>query len=233
MKAIDVHRRPDLLVWRVFMDIPMRGWSVFPESGWPSYDIQSMKSSAENTSGRDELFTKIVGDVRVQGFTHNKALRRGIIGDIRFDESLIYAEDEVFFLNILECHEHLRVCYLDYYLYCYVQHKATGLLRDPANQYDNNGVTRFMSAQKKILAMKNIPPSASNTVKGRIYALSLQNLFNLPETLTPAAYNTLRANMHKYARYYYLNLSYTMREKVRAFIKHILVLLHIHKPRRK
>ena len=230
-QAIDVYSNPYVIVWRMFMDVPMSGWKVYPESGWPVYDVHSMK--VHNISGRDELFAKIIGDVKVQGFTVNKAVRKDITEGLRFDETLIYGEDEIYCLRVLERNETLKVCYLDNYLYCYVQHQKTGLLRDPVNYYDEEGITNFMPAVERMLAMKNLPPSAAKIVKARLYFTALQNLFRNTVSLTPRAYGKLRKYVHEYAMNYYLSSYHTLFVKAKSFVKHILLLLRNHQPRRK
>lgn len=97
----------------------------------------------------EELAVRILGDNNIGGFTPLKALKCGLAQSVMFDESLIYCEDVHWLINILAHHKDIRACRINYYLYCYVQHKNKGITRDSRISYTSNGFPLIIEAYMK------------------------------------------------------------------------------------
>ena len=206
---------------------------IIPAEGFPVYDIAGMRSSGAEISDGEELCARILKSNKVGGFTHNKALRREIIGDICFDEGISYCEDVDWLISIALARKNIRVCYVERWLYCYVAHENEGLTRDPSKVYTEDGYPRELYACGKIYARKDLPERAAELIRANFYSVAVDALYAGYARPGSSAYMKLRQYIKEYASSYYLRSGNTLKQKAKKFVKRCLVFLHIHKPRRK
>ena len=193
--------------------------------GWPAYnETQAVLSDAE------DLCYRILLDNVIGGFTPTKALRREIIGDTKFDESLSYCEDVELFIRLLNGREDLRVCFTDYRIYCYVYHKNIGQTRNPAQSHTQDGFPRVLHACIKMLDIPGLNNRLSKLVKRRMYSQALATLWRRPVKQTPEVYSELRQFIKKYAADFYSSETVPLWKKIALMIVHILAVFHVHKP---
>ena len=198
--------------------------------GWPVYDLKDMK--AEYSDG-EELAVRILGDPNVGGFTPTKALKRELAQSIEFDESLIYCEDVHWLINILVHNKNIRACYMNYYLYCYVQHKNKGITRDAQISYTNEGFPRIIEAYEKILRLENISPLIAEQIKGSIYASTVGAFYDNQVRPSNEVRRKMKSYLKQYAFRYYFGSKHVPIAKIKTLIKRILSLLHIYKHKRR
>ena len=226
-KAIEVLGRPDAIVFRHYISMNI------PAEGFPVYNAQDMKSDDAEISDGEELCFRILESNKVGGFTHNKALKREIIGGIKFDESLRYCEDVDWLINIALSRKNVKVCYIDYWLYCYVLHENEGLTRDPANIYDKDGYPREFYALEKIYSRADLPPRVSEQLKALFYFTAANAGYQGYSKPRSESHARLMDYLRNYWKIYYSKSNHSLVQKAKTFVKHIFTLLHIHKPRRK
>ena len=138
-------------------------------------------------------------------------------------------EDEHYFINIATSIKHIKVCYINYYLYYYISRENFGQTRNPASVSYKNGMSKYVSAREKILKFPNLSAKVRSLIKGGIYHHSVIQLWLMRVKMSSEAHNTFRMYMREYARLYYFGFPDPVFTKVKAFVKHVLVLLHIHK----
>ena len=96
-KTIDIHHRPDFLVWHYYNKYERNDHSrhVFelPDSGLPVYDVQNMAEADSEYSNGEELGFRILKDNVVGGFTWNKLIRRELV-NTGFNENLKVLMDQ-------------------------------------------------------------------------------------------------------------------------------------------
>ena len=216
-RILELQGQPDVVVWRFTTDEEIR---------WPSYEQPRRVSFSDG----EELCTKMLTDIRIGGFTWNKLIKRDLIS-IGFDENMKVCMDLYWLLQLLIMHKNLRICITDYCLYCYVQVPNFGQSRDPARYCDSRGMNRYILSYEEQLKLPGLPPRAAKALRGAIYGGATQTLFMRPTAISPEVYAQLRGCMRQYAHDYYFS-SRKLTGKLKTFIKHILVLLHIHKNRR-
>lgn len=226
-RALRVLEYPDVLIYRLYSS------RNIPSGGFPNYNVKNIKAFDAKVSNGEELCFKILKDNIVGGFTPNKILRHEIIGDIRFDERLSYCEDMEWFINIFTSKKNVKVCYINYWLYCYVTHEYEGLTRDPSKIYTDDGFPRILYALEKIYALKNLSKKLLEQIKGNFYSVSVSALYAGYAKHGSEVYMKLKNYVKKYAGVYYFKSGCPLLSKVKTFIKLCLTLLHIHKPRRK
>lgn len=222
-KAIEVLGRPDAIVFRHYTSMNI------PAEGFPAYNAQDMKSDDAEISDGEELCARILESNKVGGFLHNKALSREFIGDIRFDENLYYCEDVDWLINIMLSRKNVKVCYIDYWLYCYVQHENEGLTRDSAKIYTEDGYPRELYALEKIYARKDLTKRASEQIEANFYFIALDAMYKGHARYNSNTHSKLMNYIKKYAGIYYTKSKHSLKKKVKTFIKRCLVFLHIHK----
>ena len=222
-RAIDVFGRPDFLVWHYYNDYEL------PAEGFPVYDVQGMSRTEGEFYDGEELCLRILRDNVVGGFTWNKLIRNELAAG--FNENLKVLMDHYWLLELLSTHDNVRVCSINYYLYCYVQTSGIGQTRDPARIYDEDGLNRFMLTSEHELDLPSLSPEAYSLIKRNIYSYALQTLYLRVRVPVPKAYAKLRTHLRNYAKYYYFTPTIPLWAKVKSIIKHVLVFLHIHKPR--
>ena len=213
-RAVDALDEPDILVWRYF--------KAEPKDGLPVYDMDFSDVEIWNS---EELSVKIVSDVTIGGFTWNKLLRRDIAQSIMFDESLKVCSDQCWILCILTEKTDIKAYLLNYSLYVYEQPQGEGQTRDTKRIYTPEGANRFIATYEKELAIENISPKVIEQIKGNIYASSVRSLYKRPVKFSPEVYQELRRNIKHYARTYYFRHKISPYQKLKDFIKHIIVIV--------
>ena len=98
--------------------------------------------------------------------------------------------------------------------------------------YDKDGMSRALMVSVCELELSNLPDSVYKLIKRNIYSQALHNIFSSPLTQTPEVRKKLMFYATHYLKYYYLTPTLSFKDKVKGLVKHILVLLHIHKPRK-
>lgn len=220
-KAVNLYDKPDIIAYRLFMNT--RGKT------WPVYDLCDMKISDAEFSDGEELAFRVVSDWNVQGFTHNKAIKRELALKFTFDEDLLHAEDEYWFMQILTHNRNIRACYLKCYLYVYIKRKGIGLTRDPAKRYRQDGMPMFVVAQDKIFALENLPQKISDYMKTRLYFYAVRAIFEMRGHMSPEVYRRMKSYTKMYACKYYSVSKDSLIKKAIIFAAHVLITLHIYK----
>ena len=228
-KAVEVYGRPDIIVYRYFMNTEHEGSRIYPKDGWPMYDVNAMKVSDGVLADGEDLCARILTDPRVQGFSHNKAVRHDVCRDIRYDEELSLCEDEHYFMRIAASRQNMKVCYINYYLYYYINRFNLRLTQDKNNLYDEKGMYAYVSTREKMLTIGNLTAKIISIIKGEIYQASVIALWLMEVNISDEARQTLRRYLREYAYSYYFEFPIPVFKKVKTLIKHLLVLLHIHK----
>lgn len=219
---VEEYDEPDFMTWHFYTS------DKFPADGFPVYD-----TSSKNLPDC-ELLHSTAFPIKILdggGYSVIKALKREVMGDIRFDEELRVCEDEYFFISILAHRKNLAVCFTDFYLYCYVMHKNVGLTRGPENSLTEEGLLHPLPALEKILAIDGIPEELTNQVKSSIYYYSFRTLFRNSSKMNDDTRKKLKRYMREYALVS-LSSSESLYAKLKTLLKLILVFLHVHNPKR-
>ncbi|MBQ7560633.1 MAG: glycosyltransferase family 2 protein [Synergistaceae bacterium] len=198
---------------------------------WPLYDISGMKISdwenisSENLSLEILKGTKIGG---VGGFTWNKVFKRELVQKILFDANLSVMDDQYWVIKVLSTYPDMKICKINYCLYCYVQHPNFGQSRIPGRIYNKDGLSWFVVCQCEELAL-NLTPKVREQIEGLIYYWSTGNLYQMGKLMTPETRKYIKSLMRKYAAKYYFRSKHSLSLKLRALFRHLLALLHVHK----
>ena len=219
---VEEYDEPDFMTWHFYTS------DKFPADGFPVYDTSSKNLPDCELVHSTAFPLKVLED---GGYSHIKALKREVMGDIRFDEELRVCEDEYFFISILAHRKNLAVCLTDFYLYCYVMHKNVGLTRGPENSFCKDGVVNLIPAREKILAVDGIPEELSRWVKNSIYFYAVRSLYRNGPKMTDATRKKLYRYMREYG-FMYFTSSDSFYSKLKTLVQRILVFLHIHNPKR-
>ena len=221
-RAVEVFRKPDMLIYNVFKA------KTLPESGWPVYDVQSMKKTDAEFFDAEGVCMKIF-DEQTCGYTPNKVMKRDIALSVRFDETLSCNEDEHYFVSMLLLNRNVRAYHLKHYLYCYVQHEGFGITRGSSKPLEG-GFPKNMQASERMLALENLPECVKEQIEGRLYCWAVYKLFDNQDSFSDEVYRKLKEYTVNYMRkYYFVYAAHSKWRKTKVFIKHILLLLHIHK----
>ena len=222
-KAIALLHEPDIVHYGHFVELPANGWSV--------YDVDNIKASEADCISAETLAVRCAG--YVGGYIWNKVFRSELAKSVRFDESVKASEDSYWLMNVLANNNSIRVYCIPYLLYHYIQHPNFGQTRSLSRIYDEYGMRRSIRSYQRSLAIPTISPLVAEQFHGKIYAQSVYSLWLYEVDIHAKAYNEFRYFMKKYARDYYLKYQTTrFTVKVKNFIKHILILMHIRRPRR-
>ena len=231
-KAVEVLDSPDMVIYNYY-------YREFSQSGWPVYDIEAVNANDADCLNFEEVCMEILTPskkcCRVSwygGFICNKIIKRKLIQNIAFDENMRILEDERFWLEILSG-TRITAYHLDYSLYCYIQRENGSITKDTSQ----SNLIEYVNAREGMLNICGLAERVAETLKGLMYTTSLQETFagsyissNGRKNID--SYKVLRSNISKYARDFYASSCFSFSKKLKQFIKHILVFLHIHKPRR-
>ena len=223
-QALKIYNAPDVLVYHHFTNLP--------DHEWATYDVDSMTHSDGEKITREELCFLAVNDNSTGGYLWNKVLKRELSRNIWFDETLSVMDDRVWLLTVLNSHEKLSVYYLKHYLYSYIWHDNSGLTRDAERIYTKDGLSWFIECMRKELAIKNLPEKARMQIQGAIYDYAINALYHRPVKMSSKAIHTFHQDLRQHYRDYYFRRNVPLSWKIKTLIKHILILMHIHKPRR-
>lgn len=225
-KAADVFGKPDMMIYGLFTELPA--------GGWPACDVEAMSEEDGRLCSAEEVCFRIFTDPMTRGFSWNKAVKRELALSVRYDESLTFCEDEYYLLSMLLSNKEANIYYIDYCLYCYVQHKSGRVTNKLSTIRTKEGYPTYIEASEKMLAIPDLPERIRTQLEGRNYAWAVRCIFLNRMPITPAAYDRLKAHIRRAAWKYYLRYSgVPLMHKIQTFMAHILILLHIHKPRRK
>lgn len=173
------------------------------------------------------------------GFTCNKAVRRDCISDLYFNEDISMCEDNLLWLTLLYSHKDMHIFYLNYCLYYYMYRPGMGLTRSLQGMYDNDGVLKFISAYIQVLKeVTNLTKPAVVNLKVFIYEQSLHYIYDGSDiwidnrnkiNITPEGQRKLRYYIKLCVLDYYLKSKRPLNRKIKSLIKHLLIILHIHR----
>lgn len=221
--AVELYGRPDIIAYSHF--------KIMPSEGWPVYDIKSMKLSEAEFIDSETLIMRAASSWG--GYTWNKIFRSELAKSLRFDETLKVSMDHYWLMSLLTLHRDIKICCTDYYLYYYIDHPNVGQTRQLDRVYDESGMKRTIPVYEKTLTLKNFPERAAEKIHGRIYEQSIFVLYENQVNFSQDTYRRLRSYMRRYALEYYRSYETSRFFKIAAFIKHILIIFHIHKRRKK
>ena len=221
-RALELDNQADMLVFKHFEV------KEFDDKNWPVYDINNMKTSdLTYHDNEDFCFYIITDDLNVGGFPWNKVTKKEILQGKYFNESLYVMSDQPYFLDVMCSHKNMRICSMNYYLYCYVWHSAFGLTRLPHKYYNKKGINRFIISMESELNIKGLPSRVIDKIKNDVYIQSLGNLRRPPFVLSKEARTQLISNMNKCFFAFYRSPKHSLIVKLKSFIKHVLLILRI------
>ena len=218
-KAVDMYHAPDIIAYRHY--------KILPSDTWPVYDIQKMSPNEAEFIDADTLAVRCAGSWG--GYTWDKIFRSELAKSLSFDETLKVSMDHYWLMSLLASHKDIKVCCINYYLYHYVSHPGIGQTRQNDRVYDEDGMKRTILVYEKTLALKNLSSKAAEKLKGKIYAQSVNTLYLSRVKFSDDSYRRLRNYMKQYAYVYHFHYDKSLSSKIKILIKHILVILHIHK----
>ena len=225
-RAVDVFGEPDMMIYGLCTELPAKGW--------PVYDVEAMSEADGRFCTAEEVCFRIFTDPMTRGYSCNKAVKRELALSARYDEDLSVHEDECYILEMLLTNMDSRACYLDYCLYCYVQHNDPRLTRSLYMVGDKDIYFNTLASTEKTLSLPGLPDKVKEQVEGLMYHYALNAMFGSEQAKNPEARLKLKSYIRKYFwKYYVSSQAHSVSKKAKTFLKHILVLLHIHKPRRK
>ena len=212
-QAVKEFNQPDLIVYKYF-------FASLPSKGWIKYDLSTINGIAYN--GWD-MCLKIAGEIG--GYPWSKVIRRKLVENICFDEKLTCCEDEHFFMKFFAVNNNIRAYYIDYCLYCYVQHKGVGLTRQFDTMYSKSGLANFVYATEKCICIKNLDSRVIEQLQYNLYSSAIQSLYHMPVKIKPGTYRKLKLYIKRYGCKYYFRSKAPFKSKLKTFVKHVLFLL--------
>ena len=223
-RAVELDNQADMLVFKHFRV------TEFNDKDWPVYDINNLKiSDWTYPDNEDFCFSIAIDYLNVGGYPWNKVTKKEILQGKYFNESLYVMSDQPYFLDVVCGHKNMRICFMNYYLYCYLQHSTFGQTRVINKLYYKEGISGYIISMETELNIKGLPPRLIKQRKAAIYSESLAGLFKNPVKLSKESRQKLRENTRNFFMFYYCSPFFTTWDKVKKIIKQILVLLHINK----
>ena len=211
--------KSDMFVYKYF-------WAELPSNGWPVYNAAEIKDSDLKISNTEELCDKILNDGKTGGYLWNKVFNRELIQNLFFYEDIIVIQDLCWVLDFLCNNKNIRISIIDYYLYCYVQHKGVGLTRDfNKKAYTKSGLAKFLCDLEKCLRRVNLTDSVRKQLQYNLYSYSIQSLYRSPVKIKPGTYRKLKLYIKLYGCKYYFRSKAPLKSKLKTFIKHFLLLI--------
>lgn len=220
-RAVELDNKADIFEYKFFR---------LPEGQaykWPVYNVEQMKISDWSTPSSDEACKKVIIDSRVGAYLWDKVFRRTLVQDCSFDESLLIMDDEGWVLEVLCADKNIRICSINYCLYCYMQRSDYGKTRSVRKIYDDNGLNQFILGMERELNINGLPARLVELRKCDIYMASLNNLRMHPKELSNEARKGLESRIKKYCKVFYLSSIPSIWEKLKNLISHALVLMRV------
>ena len=218
-RAVELDNQADMFVFK-FQSVNYN--TLF--KNWPVYDTSNMKKSDFIYNTNEELCFRI-SDGSIGGYPWNKVVKSEIIKQNRFNENLYVMSDEYFFLELLSSHKNMRICCIDYYLYCYILHKESGITRNFDKLYFKSGYAKFIYTLEQCLRIKDLPLKAKKQLQYNLYASTIHAIYRCPIKIKPGTYRKLKLYIKLYGCKYYFRSKAPLKSKLKTFIKHVLLLI--------
>lgn len=218
-KAIEKYKDADMFAWKYTFELE--------NNVWPVYDAENLK--APDIYDSENFCLKVLNDISYGGYTWNKLTRREIAQQIAFNDELMVMDDHWWVVNVLNSHKEMRVYDFNYSLYCYVQHQNFGQSRLPGRIYTKDGMSWFVKCLENELTLKNLSPRIIEQIKGCIYYWSTSNMYQMGRKMSDETRAKIKLYLNKYAGTYYFHSHYPISWKLRALVRHVLIILGVHK----
>lgn len=221
-RIVELQSDADLIAFKYTHELSSKGWAV--------YDVNAMNLSDFTFMSSEEFCIKVITDVKnFGGFTWNKIVRSEIAKSVPFDESTSVMDDQVWLVDLLCRHQNIRICCTDYVLYCYVLHPNYGQTRNIGRIFNTDGISWHVICVEKELAIKNLPVRIKEHLNNMLYFWAVSNLYQMGRRITDDARLKLKEYIRKHAGTFYFASELPLSQKLKALIKRILSILHIHK----